>query len=251
MDQPISMPWSAPSFTRPPHRWEGVRVIVFPFAPAPGAVAKILPPGMQAGDGPGLITMLTYPQTPIIHPFKELVVLVPVKVGSVEGNYVPYIYVTTDEALIPGREIAGFPKKIADIVWEREGNRFRGSATRWGKRILSLEGTIDGPMPAEIAAAQASAARRPTINYKLIPGPAGEIEVEEITAVDLGIVQRQAEMGSGRVRCEPSEFDPLADLIPEGEGPLVAILSDNTIPDGRVLQRIDRGAAARELRKSA
>jgi acetoacetate decarboxylase len=223
-----------------------VRVIVFPFLPAAGAVENILPPGMEPGDGPGLITMLSYPQTEIIHPFKELVVMVPVKVGDVEGNYVPYIYVTTDEALIPGREIAGFPKKIADVVWERDRDRFTGSATRWGKRILSLEGTIQGPMPPEIAAAQAGAARRPAINYKLIPGPAGEIEIEEITAVELDIVQREVEMGFGRVRCEASELDPLAALIPESEGPMVAIVSDNTIPAGRVLRRIDRTAPAAE-----
>ena len=243
MSQPISMPWSAPMFPPPPHRWSGVRIAVFPFLPKAGAVEKILPPGMAAGDGPALITMLSYPPNDILHAFKELVVMVPVRVGHVDGNYVPYIYVTTDEALIPGREIAGFPKKIADIIWERDGNRFHGSATRWGKRILSLEGGIQGPMPPELAAPQGAAAQRPTINYKLIPGPAGEIEIEEITATQLELVQREVEIGSGTVRCEASELDPLAELIPESHGPLIAIVSDNTIPAGEVLQRIDRRAA--------
>ena len=141
MTQPISMPWSAPAFIPPPHCWQGVRMIVFPFSPAPGAVEKILPPALKPTGGAGLITLINYPANGQIHPFKELVVLVPVKVMGSEGNYVPYIYVTTDEALIPGREIAGFPKKIADVVWERNGNRFRGSVTRWDKRILELEGT--------------------------------------------------------------------------------------------------------------
>ncbi len=249
MSQPISMPWSAPMFSHPPHGWKGVRVMIFPFLPVEEEVARILPPGMEAAAGPGLITMLSYPQS-AIHPFKEAVVMIPVRVGEVEGSYVPYIYVTTDEALIPGREIAGFPKKIADVVWERDGDRFHGSVTRWGKRILTLEGTIAGPMPPEMAAAQAVAARRPAINYKLIPGPAGEIEIEEITAVDLTIEQREVEMGSGSVSCEPSELDPLSRLVPASGGPLIAILSDNTIPAGRVLRRIERGAAA-PARKSA
>ena len=218
MPQPISMPWSAPVFTPPPHHWPGVRLVVFPFLPKPGAVEAILPPGMVAGEGPCMITMLTYPETPIIHPFK---------------------------ALIPGREIAGFPKKIADVVWERDGDRFRGSATRLGKRILSLEGTITGPMPPEVAAMQSDAARRPSINYKLIPGPAGEIEVEEITAVQLEVVQHKVEIGTGVLHCEPSAWDPVADLVTDAEGPLIAIVSDNTIPAGRVLQRIDRKSGAR------
>ena len=152
----------------------------------------------------------------------------------------PHIYVTTDEALIPGREIAGFPKLIADVRWERDGNHFQGSATRWGKKILSLEGTVDAPMPAEMAAAQGEAARRPAINYKLIPGPAGEIEIEEITAVDIDVQTRSAEIGRGRVHCEASADDPVAELVPDSEGPMIVLLSDNTIPAGRVLERIER-----------
>jgi len=213
---------------------------VFPFVPRPGVVERILPPGMEVAGGPAMITMLSYPQTPVLHAFKELAILVPARVGDVEGNYVPYIYVTTDEALIPGREICGFPKLLADIVWERDGARFHGSATRWGRRILSLEGAIADVMPPELAAAQAQASRRPTLNYKVVPGPAGEIEIEQITSVQLDIVPHQVEMGTGRVSCETSEFDPLSDLISESEGPLIVMLSDNTIPNGQVLERIDR-----------
>lgn len=239
MSEPISMPWSNPVFAKPPHAWKGVRVAVFPFTPRPDAVRRILPPGIEPSEGQGMITMLCYPPG-ATRPFNECVVLVPVRVGKTVGNYVPYIYVTTDEALIPGREIAGFPKKIADVRWERDGNRFAGSATRWDKKILSLEGTIDSPIPTEMAAAQSEASRVPTINYKLIPGPAGEIEIEEITAVDLDLQTRSAEIGRGRLHCEASADDPLADLIPDSEGPLIVLLSDNTIPAGRVLQRIER-----------
>jgi len=244
MTLPISMPWSAPVFPPPPHGWKGVRVAVFPFAPCAEEVARILPPGIEPADGLGLVTMLSYPQSDILHPFKELVVMVPVRVGTTLGNYVPYIYVTTDEALIPGREIAGFPKKLADITWERDGNAFRGTVTRWGTTILTLEGTLEAPMPPELAQAQAEAARRPAINYKLIPGPAGEIEIEEITAVELEVVPREAELGRGRVRCEPSADDPVAALVPPSEGMLVVMLSDNTIPAGTVLERIDRNERA-------
>lgn len=46
MELPVSMPWSAPVFPRPPHRWEGVRSVVFPFLPDAAEVARILPPGI-------------------------------------------------------------------------------------------------------------------------------------------------------------------------------------------------------------
>jgi len=172
MTQPISMPWSSPAFGELPHRWRGVRMAAFPFTPRPGAVERILPPGMQPADGPGMVTLLSYPQTEFQHPFEEAVVMVPVRVDETLGNYIPYIYVTTDEALIPG--------------------------------------------------------------------PAGEIEIEEITKAQIELIPREQEIGQAQIRCEPSDLDPVADLVPEGEGTMIVMLSDNTIPAGEVLKRIKR-----------
>jgi acetoacetate decarboxylase len=213
-------------------------VAALPFTPRPGAVERILPPGMEPADGPGMVTFLSYPQTEFQHPFEEALVMVPVRVDETLGNYIPYIYVTTDEALIPGREIAGFPKKLAQVEWQRDRDRIHGSVTRWGKRILSIEGQVQGPLPE--AAAAAARPDAPALNYKLIPGPAGEIEIEEITKAQIEIIPREQEIGQARICSEPSDLDPIADLVPEAEGPMIVMLSDNTIPAGEVLKQIKR-----------
>lgn len=239
MTQPITMPWSAPVFDRPPHEWEGVKLVAFPFTPRPGGVGRVLPPGMEPADGPGMVTLISYPASASFEPYNELVVLVPVRVDGTEGNYVPYIFVTTDEALIAGREIAGFPKKMAQITWEREGTTFRGSAKRRGRTILTVEGTVQGPMPTEGTPGR-GATGNPTINYKLIPDPAGGIEVEEITKTQLELVPREQEVGQARLRSQPSEFDPVADLVPDTDGPMILMTADVTIPPGETLKRIER-----------
>ncbi|MCC7076596.1 MAG: acetoacetate decarboxylase family protein [Acidimicrobiia bacterium] len=244
MSQPISMPWSAPMFPPPPHSWQGVRSALVPFTPDEVNLTRILPPGIEAEPGLGSIVLLSYPQSDIIHPFNECVVIVPVRVGDVVGNYVPYIYVTTDEALIPGREIGGFPKKIANVEWERDGDAFRASVTRFDELILAVEGTIAGPMPEEFAALQAEVSSRPSINYKLIPGPAGEIEIEEITATPIVIEAHEVEIGTATLKTNFVAADPVADLVPSTEGMLAVLRSDNTIPAGRVLERIERSVTA-------
>lgn len=238
MSQPISMPWSAPVFGHLPHAWKGVRMAVFPFMPRPDVVGRILPPGMEAAEGPGTLTLISYPESDI-HPFNELVVLVPVRVDDTLGSYVPHIYVNTDEALIPGREIAGFPKLLGDVRWERDGNQFRGSVTRWGVTFFSVEGEIQGPMP-EPAPGEGPPTPPPSINYKLIPDPAGGVAIEEITSTQLEIVPHEVEIGQAKIRCEPSEYDAVADLVPDFEGTMIMMLSDNTIPAGKVLKRIKR-----------
>jgi acetoacetate decarboxylase len=238
MSQPISMPWSAPVFPPLPHRWQGVRMAVIPFTPRPGSVERILPPGMETAEGPGMLTLLSYPPNETQHAFNEFVLLVPVRVDDTLGSYVPHIYVNTDEALIPGREIAGFPKLLADVEWERDGSRFRGSVTRWGVRIFSVEGEIRGPMPEQAGAATGPGG--PSLNYKLIPDASGGIAIEEITKTQLEIVPREREIGQARFRSDPSDWDAVADIVPEGEGPLIVMLSDNTIPAGEVLKQIKR-----------
>lgn len=243
MSHPISMPWSAPSFPRPPHSFEDVRTAVFLFTPEPENFRRILPPGIEPAEGPGAVIFLQYPQNRIIRAFNECTVAVPVRVGDVLGNYVPYIYVTTDEALVPGRELAGFPKKIADVVWERAGDDFRASLTRFGDRIVTLEGKTTSlePVPVET---QAEMAQRPMINYKLIPGPAGEIEIEEITSMPSGLVTREMEVGTAKLTCNFVAADPVAALVPDSEGTFALTLGDNSLPAGEVLVRIDRGATA-------
>jgi len=239
MAQPIAMPWSAPVFDRPPHKWEGVKLAAFPFTPRPGGVENILPPGMEPIAGPAMITLISYPPSATFEPYNELVVLVPVRVDGTAGNYVPYILVTTDEALIAGREIAGFPKKMAQIKWEREGATFRGSVHRRGTTILTVEGAVQGPMPAEDGPDRGPGGN-PTINYKLIPDPAGGVEIEEITKTQLQVVPNELEIGQARLRLQPSEFDPVADLVPDTEGPMILMTADVTIPPGEVLKRIER-----------
>lgn len=249
MAEPWSMPWSAPVFTVPPHSWKGVRSVVLPFTPDPEALAAVLPPALAPGEGTALVTMLSYGwgHGQRIHPFNEAVVLVPVTLDGEPGNYVPFIYVTTDEAMLAGREIAGWPKKLADIVWERDGDRFHGSVTRWGTTVIEIEGDLSAPPDdTDALAAMMAGGQKPTFNYKLIPGPGDEIEVEEITSSRLEIAPSDVVVGTATLTTSSSEDDPVAALVPATTGPLVAMVSDNTIPLAEVAKRID-GRVARAL----
>ena len=91
-------------------------------------------------------------------------------------------------------------------------------------------------------AALMSNGQRPTFNYKLIPGPGEEIEVKEITSSTLEIAPSEMAVGTGRLRTSSSEDDPVAALVPGADGALVTMVSDNTIPLGEVVHRIDHRA---------
>lgn len=50
--------------------------------------------------------------------YGETTFFVPVRVGATLGLYVPYIYPSSYEAILLGREIYGFPKRLGHTWWE-------------------------------------------------------------------------------------------------------------------------------------
>ncbi|MCP3475476.1 acetoacetate decarboxylase family protein [Bradyrhizobium sp. CCGUVB1N3] len=70
--------------------------------------------------------------------------------GGETGFYIPYIYVTTnDAALASGRETLGAPKKLAHIALTREGGLIQGTLERpTGKRLLTITAQPDSRLRA-------------------------------------------------------------------------------------------------------
>lgn len=59
-----------------------------------------------------------------------------------EGIYLITMPMTTEQAVVPGRETFGEPKKIADIEFERDGDRVSAKVSRLGMTYLAAEGTL-------------------------------------------------------------------------------------------------------------
>jgi len=61
---------------------------------------------------------------------------------GVEGVNLITMPMTTEQAVVPGRETYGEAKKIAQIAVKKDGNRVTASVSRMGFTYLSAEGTI-------------------------------------------------------------------------------------------------------------
>jgi acetoacetate decarboxylase len=87
-------------------------------------------------------------------PYDEFIAAIPCLYNGEMYLHVPFIYVNTDTALASGREIGGWPKKLADIRMDRVGNEYRCSLDRRGERIASVSMNVGGklfstPLPAD------------------------------------------------------------------------------------------------------
>jgi acetoacetate decarboxylase len=56
--------------------------------------------------------------------------------------YAPWMLVDDDVALIVGRELLGYPKKLGALTWEHAGDRIRAVAWRRGHELIVMEGTL-------------------------------------------------------------------------------------------------------------
>ena len=96
------------------------------------------------------------------------------------GYYIPYIYVTTnDAALAAGREFLGAPKKLAKIELIREGGLIQGTLERpAGKRLITL--TIQPDTRMSTAIRQMLSSRPNCYSVRHLPPIAGKGGVTQL-----------------------------------------------------------------------
>ena len=181
--------------------WDGMDAVIVDYLTDAKSAAALLPEG---------VTTLPIPELPgfsaVKHvwanyrdssfgPYKELIVAIPCLFKGEMYLYVPFIYVTNDAALAAGREMGGWPKKIADIRMERAGNDWRLSFSRNGAELnatvkvgyklfstpLSADKPVSLPYPQNMTLPLPAPTGKPqgtvpfpTLQLKVIPGVGAE-----------------------------------------------------------------------------
>jgi acetoacetate decarboxylase len=109
------------------------------------AVKRILPPPLEPPKEPlASYFVATYGRTSFgALPYKEAALFVRASYKGVSGNYCPSMLVTNDIALIQGREICGFPKKIGEINITREGEKVVALVRRKNKDLAKLHASLN------------------------------------------------------------------------------------------------------------
>jgi acetoacetate decarboxylase len=126
--------------------WEDARFILADVPLKVNEAKKILPWGMKLTDPPrATLFIADYRKTGFTIPYKEAGVLVHVKTLFGTGYHCCWMLVDDDTALIYGRELLGYPKKLAKIDFEETTETIKASVTRRGVTMLSMEGKRGAP----------------------------------------------------------------------------------------------------------
>jgi len=115
------------------------------FRTDPDVIKRIIPEPLKPLAEPiAMAFMAKYPKTNFGSVYNEAALFLLVEYGGELGGYCLTMPVTEDMALIGGREIFGFPKKIADeISLERTENGVKGRYVRRGIELMKLSMSFD------------------------------------------------------------------------------------------------------------
>jgi acetoacetate decarboxylase len=190
----------------------------------PEIVAKLLPPPLKPTNRPVAMALFAnYPRTNFDLVYKESGLFLRALYNGEEGSYCLSMPVTNDMAMASGRETRGFPKKMADIHFKREGQTVEGWTERRGVRFMEvrakLTGKFNDPAAQEIIMAIRKVGADGSINviaynFKHFPAPEGGAFDYNPKLVRQDSVNRPKEMlvGEAEIILRRSDYDPWVEI---------------------------------------
>lgn len=126
--------------------WDGAEFLLADVPLNRLQAMKVLPLGMRLTERPvATVFICDYPKTAFTVAYREAAVLIHVKTPLGRGLHCCWMVVDDDTAMILGREMLGYPKKMADIAYEDDGKTVRASVKRRGVEVLAMRGARIDP----------------------------------------------------------------------------------------------------------
>ena len=206
----------------------------------PDAVAQVLPPPLKPAER--ALVRVNISQVDLFGtPLGAGSFAVAAQHGTHSGWYPLVMPMTTERALIGGREVFGEPKKLGEVGVEREsdpaGDRVTARLTRHGITFVEVRGRVSGELPLP------EPAEKLDFYFKFLPAVDGQgFDLDPVLVHCLRNERvRRLEGIDGEVVLRESQFDPVADL-PVRRLLQVTIGEKSSDQRGRVVERVSAQA---------
>jgi len=107
------MPLNAPSFPRGPYRFYDREYIIITYRTDREALEAVVPEPLEIAEPVVKYEFIRMPDSTGFGDYTETGQVIPVKFRGVLGGYVHSMYLDDDAPIVGGRELWGFPKKLA------------------------------------------------------------------------------------------------------------------------------------------
>ena len=211
-----SMPSTSPFYPEPPFYFENNKIISIVFTTTKEALRELVPSPLLPNPQNLAYIYLGILNVPQRGVYKEAGIGIPAFFGEKIGNYLLYLYLDEAFAIVPGREIWGWPKKDAEITFSEGAGTYNASVKRAGATIISL--SLDN---LEVVEQIPDPSNTPNINLKIIPSVKKGYPPDVLQLTTSTVLSRKKALFQGKATLvfNSSPDDPLDHL------PVLDILS--------------------------
>lgn len=145
------MPLWSPPFDGPPFPMLSAEMLLVEFEADADEIARITPEPLEPAEH-NRLTAFVARCSQLSHSlsYHEVAIVQPVRYQDRTGVTVPYIWTSTDTAMLAGRELYGMPKMLCDPgELHKHANEVTGALHRDGTLMLELSMVIDEPAKPE------------------------------------------------------------------------------------------------------
>ncbi len=200
----------------------------------PEIIAKVLPLPLQPTDEPlATVSVSHIGASNTLQPFGAAGLAVAAQYEGIVGSYPLTMPMSTDSAVIFGRELYGEPKKVAEIDVQRDGDSIVGTVQRYDITYLEIRGdVVESVEPGESNESS-------RFYFKFMPAPDGKGFDNDPVLVRVRHTGRSRliERLDGEVILRESPHDPVVD-VPVRELLSVTYSEGDTYTHGEILTRI-------------
>lgn len=182
-DKAFAMPLTNPSYPPAPYRFVNREYVIITYRTDPQALAAVVPEPLELIEPIVKYEFIRMPDSTGFGDYTESGQVIPVRHGKDMGVYVHSMYLDDDAPIAGGREIWGFPKKLASPKLANEGEVIVGTL-HYGSQLCAV-GTMGYKHREVDRAGVLESLKAPNFLVKIIPHVDGSPRILELVRYHL------------------------------------------------------------------
>jgi len=231
-----SMPLQSPTYPRGPYKFFNRQYLVISYRTDPAVMREQLPEPLEPVGDTVAVQWLDLPDGEGFGAYSAAAQIIPCTFKGEPCNFVSQMYVDNSPPLAGGREIWGYPMKYGKAVLKVTGDTLTGTLDYATQRAAT--GTMvykHDAFRADLSKERELLART-QVTLKMIPDIDGTPAIAQLVGINFADVKLQgAWTGEARLELIPAVNCPLADLPVRRVAGGLHMVTDMTLPYGRVL----------------
>jgi acetoacetate decarboxylase len=210
-DKAFSMPLNSPSYPPGPYRFIDREYLIITYRTDRAALERVVPQPLEIVDAIVKYEFIRMPDSTGFGDYTESGQVIPVRFAGQTGGYVHAMFLDDDPPIAGGRELWGFPKKLASPTLRVERDTLLGTLDYGPVRIAT--GSMGYKHKAVASEMVLKALGEPGFLLKIIPHVDGGPRICELVRYYLSDFElKGAWSGPAALEFYPHALAPLTDL---------------------------------------